>query len=483
MTSWDPWGQLADVLDPPQRPYQLDPIRWVTDRCHEQIWSKQAEIMQSVLDHRRTAVRSCHGVGKSHIASRVVAWWLDVHDDPFVVTSAPTFPQVRGILWRYIGKLHAAAKLPGRVNQTEWFINNHLVALGRKPADHDEATIQGYHARHLLVVLDEACGIPDDLWDAADSLTSNEGCKILAIGNPDNPQTRFARLFDPNSSWHTIAISAFDSPNFTGEPVSPDLAARLVSPAWVEEKAADWGTDNPIYLAKVGGEFPRDSPISVVRASDVARCRLARETAYAPADLLPVELGVDVGGGGDETVIRERRGLVAGREWRHHSDRAEELAPLVLFAIRETGATSVKVDRIGVGAGLVGELRNLARDGHHRAQVVAVSVAEKALDERKFANLRAQIWWEIGRGNSESGLWDLSGMENADTTCAQLLAPRWSTDTKGRILIEPKEQVIKRLGRSPDNADALLLAFYGPGEASMVGAGLLAETILTPWRS
>ena len=483
-TLWAPWAAVADAVDPPPDagdPYQHDPIRWVTEKCREEMWTKQREIMTALHRHRRVAVRSCHGVGKSHIASRAVAWWLDAHPDAFVVTSAPTYPQVRGVLWRYIRRLHNTAALPGRVNQTEWFINGELVAVGRKPAEHDEEAIQGYHAQHLLVVLDEACGIPEGLWTAVDSLTSNIGCKILAIGNPDNPQSHFAKVCAPESLWHTIGISAFESPNFTGEAVSIELGRRLVSREWVEEKAIDWGTDNPIYIAKVLGQFPADDPTGVVRASDVANCRLVPDVPWPPDDLLPVELGVDVGGGGDETVIRERRGCVAGREWRHHSDRAEELTPLILFAIMETGATAVKVDRIGVGAGLVGELRNAARDGRHRANIVAVSVAERARDQKRFANLRAQIWWEIGRGHSEQRTWDLSSMENADRTCAQLLAPRWSTDTKGRIIIEPKEQTIGRLGRSPDNADALLLAFYTFGEASTLGAGLLTQTVLTPW--
>lgn len=420
--------------------------------------------MTSLLDHRRTAVRSCHGVGKSHIASRVAAWWLDVHPpgQAFVVTSAPTFAQVRAILWRYIRQLHKKADLPGKVNQTEWSLDGELVAFGRKPADHDEAAFQGIHALYVLVILDEACGIPEQLWVAADSLTTNPDCRMLAIGNPDNPQSHFAKVCAPGSGWHTIGISAFDSPNMTGEEVPDELGRLLVGREWIEEKATEWGVDNPIYISKILGEFPPDDPNSVVRASDVALCRVGSDMPLADHELLPVELGVDVGGGGDETVIRERRGPVAGREWRHHSDRSEEIAPLVLHAIRETGATAVKIDRIGVGAGLIGELRNMGSNGLHKARIVPVNVAENAHDEVKFANLRAQIWWEIGRINAERRLWDLSGMENADTTCAQLLAPRWSTDTKGRIIIERKDEVIKRLGRSPDNADALLLAYYTP---------------------
>lgn len=456
---------LAAVADQLDDAYDLtDPIDWVTRRTGEHVWSKQADIMASVATNRRTAVRSAHGVGKSHIASRVVAWWLDSHPagEAFVVTSAPTFAQVRAILWRYIRQVHRKAILPGKVNQTEWLLDDELVAFGRKPADHDEAAFQGIHARYVLVILDEACGIPEQLWIAADSLTTNDDCRILAIGNPDNPQSYFAKVCAPGSGWHTIGISAFDSPNLTGEAIPVSLGKLLVSRTWVEEKADEWGIDNPIYISKVLGQFPPDDPNSVVRASDVALCRIGTDMVRAPHELLPVELGVDVGGGGDETVIRERRGPVAGREWRHHSDRAEEIAPLVLMTIRETGATVVKIDRIGVGAGLVGELRNMATDELHKARIIAVNVAEKAHDEIRFANLRAQIWWEIGRGNSERRLWDLSTMANGDTTCAQLLAPRWSTDTKGRILIEKKDETIKRLGRSPDNADALLLAYYTP---------------------
>jgi hypothetical protein len=178
--------------------------------------------------------------------------------------------------------------------------------------------------------------------------------------------------------------------------------------------------------------------------------------------LLPVELGIDPAGGGDETVIRERRGMVAGREWKEHSDRPETISRLALHAIRQSGATAVKVDSIGIGAGLVGELRNLRQTGAHGADVVAVNVSERASDPNVYYNLRSQLWWEVGRIAAEQRVMDLSRMENADRTIAQLLEPRYSHDLKGRIKVEPKDDLRKRLGRSPDNAEALLLAFYQP---------------------
>lgn len=444
--------------------YAHDPVLWVRERLGQIVWSKQAAILEAVRDHRKTAVRSGHGVGKSHTASLAACWWLDVHPPgaAFVVTTAPTAAQVRAILWRYIRRNHKRAGLPGRVNQTEWLIDEELVALGRKPADQDEDAFQGIHARYVLVIIDEACGVPEQLWIAADALATNIDCRILAIGNPDNPASYFRKVCTPGSGWNTLSISAFDSPNLTGEDVPRDVALALVSAEWVAEKEREWGIDNPLYCSKVLGEFSEDADNQVVRASDVAACRIDPEDRPTAGVPLPVELGVDVGGGGDETVIRERCGRQAGREWRAHTDRPETIAPMVLHAIKETGATSVKIDSIGVGFGVIGELRNLASGGKHKARIHAVNVAAKASRPDKFVNLRAELWWEIGRGLSERKGWDLSRMAHADVTVAQLLEPRWDVDPQGRIRVEKKEEIIKRLGRSPDNADALLLAFFRP---------------------
>ncbi|MFJ4837166.1 hypothetical protein [Streptomyces sp. NPDC088746] len=447
------------------REYGTAPVRWVQERLKQTVWSKQREILAAVRDQRKTAVRSGHGVGKSWTAALVACWWLDTHPpgEAFVVSTAPTFSQVRAILWRYIRKHHRTGNLAGRVNQTEWLIDDELVGYGRKPADTDEDGFQGIHARYVLVILDEACGIPEQLWVAADALATGPDCRILAIGNPDNPASHFRKVCTPGSGWHQMSISAFDSPNLTGEDVPDEMAAALVSREWVEEKATEWGVDNPIYRAKVLGEFSTDAANQVVRQSDVANCRAATDRRPKAEELEPVELGVDVGGGGDETVIRERRGRRAGREWSAHTDRPEVIAPLIIRAIKETGATAVKVDSIGIGFGVIGELRNAATRGEHSALIVAVNVGSAASEPDKFINLRAEIWWSLGRGLSESGGWDLAMMDNADTTVAQLLEPRWDTDPKGRIRVEKKDEIRKRLGRSPDNADALLLAYYSAG--------------------
>jgi hypothetical protein len=438
--------------------YYDDPVGWAEVRLGEFLWSKQCDVARSVVEHRRTAVKSAHDTGKSFTASRLTAWWLDVHEPgtAFVVTTAPTAAQVRAILWREIGRAHRKGNLPGRCLQTEWQMGDELVAYGRKPADYDEEAFQGIHAEFVLVIIDEACGVPHQLWIAANSLAANENARILAIGNPDDPTSHFAKVCQPGSGWNVIHIAAKHSPNFTDEKVPDDLRPLLISQTYLDEMAADVGEGSPIWTSKVEGEFPSDTTHGVVLASQLAACRRPSDNVETE----PVELGVDVAGSedGDVTVIRERRGWKAGRSWRLQSPESEVIAAEVRTRIVETGAVKVKIDAIGIGWGVAGHLNDMAARGEHTAEIVKVNVGEASSNPKRYPKLRDQIWWEIGRLHTEQGTWDLSEID--DRTAADLLAPQWSPDAAGRIKVEPKDETRKRLGRSPDDGDALLLAFY-----------------------
>ena len=478
------------IRDARARRYQLDPSAWVSERLQEFFWSKQDEIARSVRDHRRTAIRSAHGVGKSHCMSRIAGWWLDTHPagKAFVVTTAPTAKQVEAVLWRYINQMGNRAAslgepLPGRILTTEWKLGNELIAFGRKPADHDEQGFQGIHADFVLVILDEASGIPEQLWLAANALATNDESRIVAIGNPADPISHFAKVSRPGSGWHAIKISAFDSPNFTGEEIPAALRRSLTGPVYVEEMKRDVGEDSGIYAEKVLGEFPEDSVDQIVRTTDLAACRALELPPLAEIMAArPVELGVDVAGSeaGDESVIRERRGRFACREWRFRSDDTMFVADKVLEAIHLTGATAVKVDKAGVGQGVLDKLKLDQREGRLDKNVALpdVMVGGGATDSQRYLNLRAEIWWEVGRVMAEArnvtlaeatydefGRW-AGGMENADMTTSQLCSVKRVPNAQDRIQVEKKEEVIKRIGRSPDNADAYLLAFYTPPTTS-----------------
>lgn len=472
--------RAAALLAPGPVEHADDPAAWVDEHLNEHLWSKQRETALSVVENRRTAVRSGHGTGKSFLASRLVCWWLGTHPqgDAFVVTTAPTGAQVRAILWREIGKAHRKGHLEGRVNQTEWLFGNELVGFGRKPADYTDEAFQGIHARFVLIILDEACGVPQNLWIAANALATNDECRILAIGNPDDPTSYFAKVCAPSSGWNVIGISAYDSPNFTDEWVPADLRPMLVSQVYLDEMESDVGKDTPIWMSKVLGQFPVDAVDGVVLPSQLSACRILEPVPFGQPDG-PVELGVDVGGSetGDFTVIRERRGSQLGRTWRMQSGESEKVTEFVLKAILETDAVAVKIDSNGVGWGVAGHLTAKRNAGEHTARIIKVNVGTAASNPKRFPKLRDELWWEVGRKMTETGAWNLSGLD--DRTAADLLAPKWSLDPAGRVKIEAKDETKKRIGRSPDDADALLLCYY---QGRQSGARTWLETMAPPCR-
>lgn len=456
----DPWDIALDRhIDPRDDPYAADPVGWVDQRLGEQLWSTQRTVAESVRDNRYTAVPSCHDAGKSHLASRLAAWWLDTHraGEAFVVSTAPTFPQVRAILWRYIGQAHRKGHLVGTVNQTEWWIGSELVGFGRKPADTDPAAFQGIHARAVLVIIDEACGVPKSLWDAVDTLVTNDDCRVLAIGNPDDPTSHFELVCRPTSGWNVIRIDGYETPNLTGEPVAVDLGKLLLSKTWVEERKARWGEDSPLFASKVRGQFPTISADAVVPYAWAEACR---HLDLEPDPLAFHDLGVDVGAGGDESVIVDRTGRSSRVIARTTTRDPMALVGLIVQAIRETGAIRVKIDMIGWGWGIAGRLAELYDERVHAAEVYAINVATTSADPARFPLLRDQLWWDLARVNCQDHLWDLS--EHDDELIKELIAPKYKLDSRGRIKVEPKDETRKTIGRSPDTADALLLAYYEP---------------------
>jgi len=169
------------------------------------LWSRQRAIAASVETSKRTAVRAGHAVGKSFLAAVAAAWWTDTRPAGLVISTAPSVQQVHGVLWEEIRGLHRRLALPGRTTLNDtWMVGDRLAAFGRKPADaaagsdFDPSTFQGYHRTDgVLVVIDEAGGVPEWLWDAVETVTTGDNCRILAIGNPDNPGSHFAAVCSP----------------------------------------------------------------------------------------------------------------------------------------------------------------------------------------------------------------------------------------------------------------------------------------------
>lgn len=420
-------------------------------------WSKQAAVIESVRDHRRTAVRAGHGVGKTAIGGRVALWWLAAFPESIVITTATTWTQVREQLWREIavayrsaGALFARAAL----TDTRLELDERWFALGLS-TDTPER-FAGYHSERLLVILDEASGVTEPVWEAAESLITTPGSHLLAIGNPLRPSGAFYRAFTTERElYNRIAISALDSPAVTGEQVSARTFAHLVGPDWIEGRRRAWGEDSPLWQARVLGEFPSTADDTVCSLAEVEAAQARR---LPMGD--PVVVACDVARfGSDETVIVTRRGArvrvvssYTGRDLMQTVGRVLQVARrLAVEANMPRKFMRIVVDDAGVGGGVTDRLREVGE-----FPVVAFTGAGSARRPDDYPNRRSEAWFRL---SEQLPTLDLGADERL---AADLVAPRYSLDSRGRRVVEAKDSMKRRLGRSPDRGDAVVLATSVP---------------------
>jgi hypothetical protein len=441
--------------------YTQDPVGFITDILDEEPWSIQERIARSVKEHPQTAVPSCFGSGKDWIAARLICWW--VATGGIAVTTADTYRQVRDILWRELRKAHHRGLLPGNIPSVEsrWEIpETGAFAIGIKPEDYNPEGFQGIHGRRVLVVIDEANGVGPDLWDAAKGLVVNEASRILAIGNPYEPQGPFFAACR-SSTWHVITISVFDTPNFTGEPVPDKAQAELVSPFWLEQRRAEGLEGTPWWQAKVLGQFPDTASNAVIPLAwvEAARTREPHTDAREWA-------GLDVARfGSDDSVLVEGAGNGPESVQIVHGQDTMVVAGMgKSFLDRRRG--TLAVDVIGVGAGVVDRIR----EQHPAGTLLAVNVADAPLrDQELLLNLRAQLWWDVRRQLDPNGD-DLLSLARLDEPTyqrlrAELTAPTYRMTSSGKVQIESKEELKARGLPSPDLADAFNLAIHARSRA------------------
>ena len=371
--------------------YRTDPVLWMRERLNSRCWSKQREISESLVNNKKTAVKSCFGVGKTYLAALLVCWWLDVHppEQTVVVTTAPTDSQVKKLLWEYIRKIHRENHLNGDVTENaEWKSENRdVIAYGRKPADANMSAFQGQHLRFLLVIVDEAGGVPQMIWDGVDAITTMDTNRALVIGNPEEANTEFGRIFlDDDPVWNKISISAYDSPNLTDEheQLPKEMCELLVSRQWVQEREKKWGPKDRRFVSKVLGEFPREATDQLFPRSLLLS---AQERVIFPASESRPVLGVDVARfGGDRTVIVSNDGghieIVAAWDKSDTFDTAQRVHQLAL----KMGVKEVRVDGTGLGAGVVDQLTHIQQ---HVYVIVEVNGSAASPDIRQWWNYRA----------------------------------------------------------------------------------------------
>ena len=479
----------AALADLQRDRFRTDPLAW-TDRHHLELWSKQRAILQSIArGSRLIGVPSGHGTGKSAVAARILAWAGDTanRDDTLIAIVSPTAAQLGNIM-RPARELHRDLDLPGYITRGPvpvWSIDGREIAMGRSVSDTSMATLVGQHAKRLLVLVDEADGISAPVWEQIMSLVTGRHNQLIAFGNPRNPASRWKELID-KGGWDLHPISVLDTPAFTGEQVSQDLLDVLPSPEWVEDRKRDYGIGTPMWLARVEGIWPAEGESTVLSGDVFDQAVRLRDTRMSDAprhgDDMPV-WALDVARSGvDRTVFsvivdREFKvdHIVTGQDTTTTSEQARD-------RLDEHEGARMVIDGDGVGGGVIDNLINWGYGG----RVIEFRGADrKKLLRRpgRYVNLRAEAHWTMAKlleGKTDDGR-PTHGVRIApdqghhaalsdDTTALKVLrreatAAAYQQDKDGLILIEKKDDIQRRIGRSPDLSDTLMMAcwaFAGP---------------------
>lgn len=470
---------LAERLGKRSDRFVADPNGWVEDKLAGRLWSKQREIALGLVEHKRVTVRSGHSTGKTGLAARIACWWIDTHPpgEAIVITTAPTFAQVSTIFWQEMRRVHTAGVLPGTITgDNRWTLDGGtLVALGRRPADWSPSSFQGYHRKYVLAIIDEAGGVPEWLWTSMETITTGDHCRILAIGNPDDPASHFAKTHDGRiPGWKSYRISCLETPAFTGEQFPRDITELLSQPAWVQDMADAWGEDSPLYQSKILGEFADTAenaliPLRWILAANerwqewqekqITQANEGIDTELDNATRGGLVLGVDVGGrgmDGDPSIICRRKGNVVLNFSEYKGFDTTQLTWQVMSELSATGSTAI-IDAIGIGEGAYDQI---SRAG---GSVVAFRGSEASrrrdvTNVMRFNNVRSDAWWHL-RQALDPGLGAKLMLPPDDNLTADLIAPRWE-QRGSRIVVEKKSDIKKRLGRSPDRGDALVMSCY-----------------------
>lgn len=457
--------------------YWGEPERFATEVLGSRWWEAQRRIATKLATHRRVAVKAANGVGKTYLAADMVLWFLYAYPPAIVLTTAPTWRQVTSLLWEEIrrrwNRVNREAEvngvvppLSGRLLKTELHLGDGHFAMGLSAED--AVHFQGYHAENLLVVLDEACGISESIWEAVEGICVGKNNRILAISNPLTPTGRFYRLFQ-SPQWETETISALDHPNIlypdqqnqqipgaTTRQALTDQIAEWCEPTEDIEEGATFVWEGQryrpegLFLSRALGQFPPAAEDSLL-----SRAWLEAAISKQPLEMeRPCVLAVDVARfGGDETVFALRRGnrvckIQPRRKW----DTMQVVGETKAMA-EDEGADVVIVDAVGVGAGVLDRLREINLHG-----VLEASFGRSAVGLRGracFQNLRAQTFWSL-RERLRNGEVQLP---DDGVLVEQLAALRYSYSSMGQILIESKDQIRARGLPSPDRADAVAMLF------------------------
>ena len=412
----------------------------------------QLKQLQDLVKFDHHSIRSGHGVGKSALLSWAILWYTATHFPCKVPCTAPTKHQIEDVLWGELAlwrrKMKQGLADLFEVTSERMYLRmapDECYAVARTARADNPDALQGFHSENIMFVIDEASGVPDEIFQPLEGALSTPGAKSIMAANPTRTRGYFYDSHHRNrAQFNTVRVSCEDS--------------TRVSPAYIKKMADQYGTESNVYRVRVLGEFPLEAadiliPLSAAESAcdrkvdmsehlrpiwalDVARygeCLNALCKRRGNAMLEPINTWGNV-----STMV------TVGNLYREYEDTPPEDRPYEII-----------VDVIGVGGGVVDRAYELG------LPVRGVNVGEAPPRDQigRFQNLRAWLWWQMREWFMSQGVY--IPKEQSDYLISELTDVHYTLTSTGKIVIEGKKDMIERGVPSPDRADSLMLTFAG----------------------
>jgi len=416
-----------------------------------QAW--QADALRAIAGDNKVAIKSGHGTGKSAYLSWLILWWLLTRYPTKIVATANTAHQLNDVLWTEVDKW--ARQMPEGFKSQLEFKSDKISLAGssdsfcafRTSRRENPEALQGFHSENMLIIVDEASGVPDVVFQVGEGAMSTKGAKTVLTGNPTRAEGFFYDAFHGNrEQFNCLTVSCED--------------ADTVDEKFVEDMAAKYGVESNVYRVRVLGEFPTQSD-DVLLPLHLVEDAVKREIESSP--MTPVVWGIDCARfGSDRSALCKRQGqVILERVKTWQGKDLMEMAGIILTEYEATPyklrPESIFIDSIGVGGGLADRLYELD------LPAVGIAVSESSSLKEKFTRLRDELFWKAREWFEARDC----KIPNDESLISEVTSVRYKYQSTGKLKIESKDEMKRRGQRSPDVADAFILTFAQEGAAAL----------------
>lgn len=417
----------------------------------------QAETMTTIGDHLSNpetrfqplllAIASGHGIGKSADMGMILSWAMSTCEDCKIVVTANTENQLRTKTWPEIAKWQRLSitadwfkPTATAVTSTDEAHSKSWKADAVPWSEHNTEAFAGLHnlGKRIVLIFDEASNIADKVWEVAEGALTDKETEIiwLAFGNPTRNIGRFRECFRKfKHRWVTKQIDSRTVEGTNKEQIQK----------WVD----DYGEDSDFVKVRVRGLFPDVSDAQFI-PTGLTDAAMKRQWTAADVSHAPVIIGVDPAySGADDFVIYLRQGLHS-KCLGTYPKTTDDLISAKRIADFED---QYKADQVFIDFGYGTGIKSIG-DGWGRTwQLVAFGGGST---DPQMLNKRGEIY------NSTKTWLKLGGSLDDQETADDLSTAEYKVRTDGKIVLEAKEDIKKRIGRSPGKGDALAITFAFP---------------------